>query len=135
MGGVSAVRSAAPRLLAERLRRERPGGWRWPARQPAGSVQNSRASIPCKRTRPRSESVPYVFGDRGHIGSLGRGVVALQQVGDDIAEPDRVAIVELGAHLERDPAAAAAARSAAEVIEEATGRHHATIVHPPCAMG
>ena len=72
-------------------------------------------------------------GDRGDVGPLGRGVVALEEMGDDRADRRRVPIVEIGPDIERD-ARAAPAGPAAEAIEEATGWHHATMVHPPCAM-
>jgi hypothetical protein len=59
--------------------------------------------------------------------------MALEQVGYDVSNPRRVALIEIRSDLERDPRAAPAGVPA-ETIEEATGRHHATIVHPSCAM-
>ncbi len=72
-------------------------------------------------------------GDRRDLGPLGGGVLAFEQVGDHFADALRVSVVEIGGHIQRDPGPAAAG-STAEAIEETTGRHHATIVHPPCAM-
>ena len=117
-----------------------------PARVAGGGLPGRDRAVDASRVGPevagehREEADPAPVGeravrvgDRGDVGALGRGVVALEQMGDDVADARRVAVVEIGPDVERDPGAAPAG-AAAEAIEEATGRHHATIVHPPCAM-
>jgi hypothetical protein len=73
-------------------------------------------------------------GDRRDISALRCRVVALEQASDDVADALRVAVFEIGADLERDRLTAATRAAAPELVEEATGWHSATIVHPPCAM-
>ena len=68
----------------------------------AGSVQKSRASM-----REEADPAPVGeravgVGDRRDLGPLGGGVVPLEQVGDDVADACGVAIVEVGADLERE---------------------------------
>ena len=58
----------------------------------------------------------------------------LEEPVDDGPDALRVAFLEIGTDLEREFVTAVARAAAAKPIEEATGWHGATIVHPPCAM-
>jgi hypothetical protein len=60
--------------------------------------------------------------------------VPLEEPGDDCPDALLIAFLEIGADLERGSVTAVARAAAAKPIEEATGWHGATIVHPPCAM-
>ena len=73
-------------------------------------------------------------GDRRHVGPPRCRVVALEQPGDHRTDSLRITLLEIGSDLERGPMAAAARAAAPESVEETTGWHSATIVHPPCAM-